>query len=138
MACSVGSSWVWLNVSRTKRSADNCYKGDTKYKPVQEGNHIAILCAFLLELAFARKLQAVLENPPVSYMWKFPPTGIVLGAVGHELAHCHLPSLCLRGVPEFQVQVAFRKKVQAGGHRCLDTGGGLGDPASALAESIRF
>ena len=87
----VCSSWVWLNVSMTKRSADNCYKGDTKYKPVQEGNHIAILCAFLLELAFARKLQAVLENPPVSYIWKFPPLASCLERLGMNLhtAICH-------------------------------------------------
>ena len=85
------SSWVWLNVSMTKRSAENAYHGDPTCKPVQEGNLIATICAFLLELAIARMVQAALENPPRSYIWRFPPLASSLESLGMDLhaAICH-------------------------------------------------
>ena len=85
------SSWGWLNVSKTKRSAANCYYGDPNYKPVCEGNHIAIVSTFLVELAIAWCVQAVLENPPGSYIWKFPPLALSLKSLGmySHTAICH-------------------------------------------------
>ena len=45
----------------------------------------------MLELAIARMVQAVLENPPGSYIWKFPPLASSLASLGMNLhtAICH-------------------------------------------------
>jgi hypothetical protein len=63
------SSWVFYNVSRTKRCKANEYKGDMSYPPVQDGNLMAEACVFLVKLAKARGLHFAIENPKGSYIW---------------------------------------------------------------------
>ena len=63
------SSWVFYNVSRTKRSRANGFMGDQTYAAVQSGNTIAQACVFLLKLASARGVDFAVENPKGSYIW---------------------------------------------------------------------
>ena len=63
------SSWVFYNVSRTKRGRQNQFRGDPSYGPVQEGNATAEACVFLIKLAKARGVDFAVENPKNSYIW---------------------------------------------------------------------
>jgi len=63
------SSWVFYNVSRTKRCKSNEYRGDLTYEPVRVGNSMAEACVFLIRLARARGVQFAVENPKGSYLW---------------------------------------------------------------------
>ena len=69
----VCSSWVFWNISRTKRSKANNFTGDTTYEPVRLGNTMAQVCAFLIELAAVRCAQVAVENPPRSFIWEYQP-----------------------------------------------------------------
>lgn len=63
------SSWVFYNVSRTKRCKANGYMGDAAYAPVRDGNLMAEACIFLIKLAVSRGVQFAIENPRGSYIW---------------------------------------------------------------------
>ena len=65
------SSWVWLNSSNTKRSEVNGYWGDPGYAKVASGNQMAIGAAFLYHVAVNRRVEAVIENPVSSFLFKF-------------------------------------------------------------------
>ena len=62
------SFYLLLNVSNTKRSAKNKFKGDTNYKPVQEGNVFAHIAKFFAVVVMARGVHVVIENPSGSYI----------------------------------------------------------------------
>ena len=68
----VCSSFCWLNLAKTKRSRQNNYVGDTLYPNVALGNAGAEIACFLFTVAWARGVEAVIENPPCSYLWKYP------------------------------------------------------------------
>jgi len=74
----VCASWVWMNLLRTMRCAANSYYGDESYGPVRLGNELATNAAFLIEFAMARGVECVVENPPWSFIWKFPPMAAVM------------------------------------------------------------
>ena len=63
------STWVFYNVSRTKRCKNNHYEGDLDYPPVQGGNAMAEACVFLIKIARARGVNFAVENPERSYIW---------------------------------------------------------------------
>lgn len=79
------SSWVWTNSSGHKRSAANDYYGDTTQWYVKEGNTIALATLFLLQVAKARRCEPIVENPPASALWKWPPFKLAL----RDLGMCH-------------------------------------------------
>lgn len=68
----VCSSFVWANVSNTKRSIDNPF-GDVTYEPVDQGNAMANIAAFLMAVASARGVEVCLENPAASMIFRYPP-----------------------------------------------------------------
>ena len=78
----VCGSWVYLNISRTKRALENQWYGDVMYEPVRQGNAMAMACAFLAELAKKRRVQVVAENPPGSSLWKFRPWARAMQSAG--------------------------------------------------------
>ncbi len=78
----VCASWCWLNLSKTKRCLENLFHGDLHYEPVRIGNHLANVTAFLLEFAVARAVQAAMENPTGSYIWKYPPLVLSFSKAG--------------------------------------------------------
>ena len=65
----VCSSFAWLRLSQTKRSADNAFMGDLNNASVREGNLGAETAAFLFVLAWARSARPAIVNPT---MWKYP------------------------------------------------------------------
>ena len=67
------SSFVMLNAKNCKRNLMNDFRGDEGYKPVQVGNLLATVSAFLMVLAYMRGVHVVIENPPGSTIWKFSP-----------------------------------------------------------------
>ena len=75
----VCSSWVGLNISRTKRSSANQFRGNPSYAPVALGNIMALACAILMEVAHRRGVQVVIENPPSSTLFRFPALEQALG-----------------------------------------------------------
>lgn len=66
------SSFVMMNAVKCRRNAQNNYQGDSSYPPVQLGNLLATAAAFLMTVACMRDVEVVFENPPSSFMWKFP------------------------------------------------------------------
>ena len=76
----VCSSFVFLNVANTMRSASN-YAGNVAYGPVREGNQMSETAVFLMTLAWARYVEPVLENPPGSMMFNYGPVKEVLLAL---------------------------------------------------------
>lgn len=68
----VCSSFVFANSSNTKRSSANPY-GDTSYEPVIQGNLMADIGAFFMSLASSRGVEACIENPAGSMLFKYPP-----------------------------------------------------------------
>ena len=67
------SSFVPPCRAQHQRCEKNLWYGDTSRAFVIDGNNMANGCAFLLRLAHSRGVQAVVENPPSSDIWKFPP-----------------------------------------------------------------
>ena len=65
------------------------YYGDVAYRPVREGNLMALACAFFAELAELRNLQIGLENPPGSRLWHFPPLANVLNPLCTQTCLVH-------------------------------------------------
>ena len=72
-AAPICSSFVFPNSSGHKRSQHNDYYGDMSKPYVVEGSNIAVGTAMLLEVAVKRRVHPLLENPPRSFIWKFPP-----------------------------------------------------------------
>ena len=72
----VCSSFCWLNLSNTKRSKENKYRGATHSAVAKEANKMALSAMLLAEVAIERGVQVVIENPPASYLWKFLGTSI--------------------------------------------------------------
>ena len=64
------SSFVFPDSSHCKRKASN-FDGDTTYTPVFEGNMMAVIAAFLVQVALARGVHAAIENPGGSTFWSF-------------------------------------------------------------------
>ena len=56
-----------------ERGPDNFYYGNTAKDFVLEGNIIADAATFYLKLGSMRGLYVVVENPPASTIWKYPP-----------------------------------------------------------------
>ena len=69
----VCSSWIFLNLRRTKRTrvAGPRFQGNLKYLPVQHGNSMAEMAAFLFLVAVSRGVQVVIENPAGSMMFNY-------------------------------------------------------------------
>ena len=67
------SSWIWMNSAKCKRAEENNFWGDVLYSKVREGNATAQRAIALARLAIARGAEVVIENPPVSVLWLFPP-----------------------------------------------------------------
>ncbi len=72
------SSFVVLDAVRCRRNAQNNYRGDSSYRPVQLGNLLATVAVFLMTVACMRDVEVVFENPPSSVIWKFPVVKQVL------------------------------------------------------------
>ena len=64
------SSFVFPDSSKCKRKASN-FDGDTTYPPVFQGNLMAVIAAFLVQVALARGVHAAIENPAGSTFWSF-------------------------------------------------------------------
>ena len=64
------SSFVFPDSSHCKRKASN-FDGDTTYPPVSQGNLMAVIAAFLVQVALARGVHAAIENPAGSTFWSF-------------------------------------------------------------------
>jgi hypothetical protein len=77
----VCSSWIFCNMSNTKRSKNNV-QGDVSYGPVRDGNLMADVAGFLMCLAWRRGLSAVIENPASSLIFKYPNVQDVLSSFG--------------------------------------------------------
>jgi hypothetical protein len=73
----VCSSWIFCNMSNTKRNTGNVF-GDTTYGPVRDGNLMANVAGFLLHLAWRRGLTAVIENPASSLIFRYPNLECIL------------------------------------------------------------
>ena len=69
----VCSSWIFLNLRCTKRTevGGPRFQGNLRYLPVQEGNRMAEMAAFLFLVAVCRGVQAVIENPASSMMFNY-------------------------------------------------------------------
>ena len=68
----VCSSWIFANSSNTHRKAANV-NGNLNYKPVADGNRMADVAAFLVELGWRRRLAVCIENPASSLLFKYAP-----------------------------------------------------------------
>lgn len=66
----VCSSFVFANMRNTKRKRDQL-EGDVSYRPVRDGNTMALMAAFLFEVAMNRDVRTSLENPAGSMMFSF-------------------------------------------------------------------
>lgn len=66
----VCSSFVFANSSNTKRKRDQL-QGDISYRPVRDGNTMALMAAFLFQVAVSRDVRTSLENPVSSMMFSF-------------------------------------------------------------------
>jgi len=66
----VCSSFVFCNVSNTKRSLNNLL-GDESNQSVRKGNMMANIASFLLCVALAREVHVVIENPQSSMLFKY-------------------------------------------------------------------
>lgn len=76
----VCSSFVFANVSNTKRSVENPV-GDVSYEAVAVGNLMANAAAFLFDVAVSRQVQVAMENPVSSLIYRYPPIVQVLKEV---------------------------------------------------------
>ena len=75
----VCSSWVFLNSCNCQRSKEHP-EGSTGYKPVQEGNRMASMAAFLFAVAILTGVHPVVEQPAGSIMFRFQPLKKVIDA----------------------------------------------------------
>ncbi len=75
----VCSSWGYLCCSKTLRHKS--IWGNPRCASVGPGNLMAEAAAFFYLLAWARLVEAVVENPAGSYIFKFPPTRDALRSV---------------------------------------------------------
>ena len=73
----VCASWGWMRLAQTKRSIANNYVGDLSLPTVCTGNLMADIAVFFHRVAAIRNVQAVIENPPGSRIFKYGP--MVLG-----------------------------------------------------------
>jgi hypothetical protein len=73
----VCASWGWMRLAQTKRSIANNYVGDLSLPTVCTGNLMADIAVFFYRVAAIRNVQAVIENPPGSRIFKYGP--LVLG-----------------------------------------------------------
>ena len=67
---------TWLSfVSRmtNKRTVFNSFEGDCERDDVRNANTAIRCVAFLIRLATARGVRVLVENPPQSLLWKYPP-----------------------------------------------------------------
>ena len=69
----VCSSWIFLNLKNTMRTRVRGprFQGNLKFLPVQEGNRMAEMAAFLFLVAVFRGVHAVVENPAGSMMFNY-------------------------------------------------------------------
>ena len=69
----VCSSWIFLNLKNTKRTQVRGprFQGNLKFLPVQQGNRMAEMAAFLFLVAVSRGVHAVIENPAGSMMFRY-------------------------------------------------------------------
>ena len=74
------SSFVMLNAVNCKREHSNNYKGDEVDLPVLSGNLLATAAPLLMTVGSVRQVQAVVENPLASMIWKFLDLRQVLDA----------------------------------------------------------
>lgn len=85
----VCSSWLFLNLINTQRQ--HWIWGNTSYRPVRQGNDMAITAAFLYVVAAKRGVAAAMENPAASWFFKFPPVLLAGKLVG---AHACVTPRC--------------------------------------------
>ena len=85
----VCSSFVFANIVNTKRTAENLV-GDETYQPVSLGNLMARIAVFLMAVAAARNVEAAIENPISSMIFRYPPVAEVLQElqVAYALTDC--------------------------------------------------
>ena len=83
------NSFCFLNLCNTQRKACNTFMGNTAVQSVVDGNLGAQAAAFLMTLAFAREVDAVLESPHDSRMFAMFQHASVLG-------FCNFRSSCMR------------------------------------------
>ena len=71
----VCASWIFLSLKHTQRTRAHGPKfaGNLKYIPVQHGNRMAEMAAFLFLVAALRGVHAVVENPASSMMFSYEP-----------------------------------------------------------------
>ena len=90
----VCSSWIFLNLRNTKRTTvrGKRFGGNLKYLPVQHGNRMAEMAAFLFLVAVSRGVHAVVENPASSMMFNYETFALACGLWSKcfwaVLAHC--------------------------------------------------
>lgn len=84
----VCSSFLFLNLANTKRKRISGYTGDSKYPAVAEGNMMAKIAAFLFTVAWARLVEAVIENPASSLIFKYAPVRNTLQTLTVYFAVC--------------------------------------------------
>lgn len=65
------SSFVWANSAKNQRKEDNSWTGDPEYQPSQVGNLEAQAAWFFFCLAAARGVEAFIENPTNSLIFKY-------------------------------------------------------------------
>ena len=78
------SSFVAPCQANHQRGPANDYRGNDQSPSVQEGNMIADVTSFLVVLAYLRSVHPVLENPPQSKIWDYPPIAEAVGFVGAQ------------------------------------------------------
>lgn len=71
----------FLNQVNTQRRSAQGYTGATNYQPVREGNAMARIAVFLFTVAWARMVEAVIENPVDSVLFKYTPVRDTLAKV---------------------------------------------------------
>jgi hypothetical protein len=81
----VCSSFVFANSANTKRTSENVI-GDETYEPVLLGNLMARAAAFLMAVAAARGVEAAIENPASSMIFRYPPMHTVLHGLNARVA----------------------------------------------------
>ena len=71
----VCSSFLFMNLVNTKRSRSTvpAYMGATSYQPVCDGNLMAKVACVLFIVAWARAVEAAIENPANSLMFLYGP-----------------------------------------------------------------
>ena len=133
----VCSSFVWANVSNTKRSIDNPF-GDVAYEPVAQGNAMANIAAFLMAVASSRGVEVCLENPAASTIFRYPPLAQVLEKL--EMVSVTTDQCCFSTKPYGQRWLKKFKLLSTGTWVCRMSKscrcpGGLHEPLMSVNES---